>query len=95
MIILVARKRAIIRKEKTYEKHLVEQMKQYTNLLISPCIIVLLAVPRLVISFLPGCMISARDPWLFLVGYIISFVPSILTFVVYIYYRPRFTEKNV
>jgi hypothetical protein len=46
----------------------------------------------LIISFLSGCMKSHRHPALFLAGYYISFVPPLLTFIVYI--LPSKTYKN-
>jgi hypothetical protein len=84
IIITMARKRSVTHKNHPYIEHLREQLKQHKHLLITPCILVLLALPRLVISLLTGCMKSTREPWLFLAGYFVSFIPHILTFVVFI-----------
>ena len=84
IIVFAARQRLRVRKEKNYKQHVVEQLQQYKNLLISPCILVLLALPRLIISFLPGCMNFIRDHGLLLTGYMLSFVPCILIFVVFV-----------
>ncbi|CAF1033075.1 unnamed protein product [Adineta steineri] len=42
------------------------------------------AIPRLIISFLSGCMKSARDAWFYLIGYFISFIPSMMSFVIFV-----------
>jgi hypothetical protein len=57
---------------------------QHRHLLIGPIILIVLALPRLLITFISKCMKSANDPWLYLLGYFISFVPSMLTFILFI-----------
>ena len=74
----MARQRSAVRKNQTYRQQLREQFDQLKNRLISPCILILLAFPRLLISFLAGCMKTIREPWLFLVGYFVSFIPSLI-----------------
>lgn len=78
IIINVARTQARARKNQTYEEHSRKQFHEHKHLIISPIILVILGVPRLIISFLSGCMGSVRDPWFFLFGYFISFLPSLL-----------------
>ena len=84
IIINTARHRSALRTNQSYKQHLREQFQQYNHLLIAPCVLVVLAVPRLIISFFSGCMKSSSDSWLFLAGYFISFIPSILTFVLFV-----------
>jgi hypothetical protein len=74
IIINAARTHSNARKQQTYKQHLI----------ISPIIIAILSILCLIISFLSECMKSNRDPWLFLFGYYISFVPPILTLFVFI-----------
>ncbi|CAF3969916.1 unnamed protein product, partial [Adineta steineri] len=50
------------------------------------------ALPRLIILFTSRCMKSAQNPWLFLVGYYISFVPPLLIIPVFI--LPSTTYKK-
>jgi hypothetical protein len=76
--------RSSIHKNESYRKLLHDQLKFHKHLLISPFILFLLTLPRIIISFLSGCMKSARNPWLYLIGYFISFTPSMLTFVVFV-----------
>ncbi|CAF3723135.1 unnamed protein product [Rotaria sordida] len=84
IIFILARTRSKSQKTKSYEEHLFEQIKYHKHLLISPFLLVTLAVPRLIISFLSSCMKSARDSWFYLFGYFISFIPSILTLGIFI-----------
>jgi hypothetical protein len=97
IITATARMRSNIRKKQSYKEHLRIQFREHKHLLISPCILVLLALPRLIISFLSGCMKSARNPWLYLIGYFISFVPTIMTFIVFVLpsemYRKEFRDS--
>jgi hypothetical protein len=97
VIIIAARTRSNSQKKTPFKEHLREQLQHHKHLLISPLILVVLALPRLIISFLSGCMKSARDSWLYLIGYFISFVPSMMTFVVFVLpsemYRKEFSKS--
>ncbi|CAF1074452.1 unnamed protein product [Adineta steineri] len=61
-----------------------QQLSQNKRLLFPPGMIVLLGTPRLIITFMNRCMKTMRDPWLYLFGYFISFIPSILIFFTFI-----------
>jgi hypothetical protein len=84
IIVKVARQRALMRPRQTYREHLLEQIREHKHLVLSSCLLILLAIPRVVISFMSSCMKSARDPWLYLLAYFISFAPPMLTFVVFV-----------
>ena len=84
IIITAARTRSKSQKTRSFEEHLRQQLKNHKHLLISPAILIVLAFPRLILSFLSGCMESARDSWFYLVGYFISFIPPMMTFVVFV-----------
>jgi hypothetical protein len=90
---MVARTHSITRKQKTYRQHLRQEFHQQKHLIISPIILVILAFPRLIISFLSGCMKSPRNPWLHLIGYFISFIPSALTFMVFVLPSETYKEQ--
>jgi hypothetical protein len=92
IILRVARTHSTSRKQNTYRQHLRKEFNQQKHLVISPIILIILSFPRLMISILPGCMKSARDPWLFLVGYFISFMPPSLTFAIFVW--PSETYKK-
>ncbi|CAF3663052.1 unnamed protein product [Rotaria sordida] len=84
IIINIARTHSNARKQQTYTQYLKKQFHHQKHLIIGPIINVILSIPRLIISFLSGCMKSNRDPWLFLFGYFISFMPPLLTLIVFI-----------
>jgi hypothetical protein len=94
IIVNTARKRSDARKNQTFREHLKEQFEEHKHLLISSSILVILALPRLIISFFSGCMKSARDPWVFLAAYFISFIPPVLIFFIFVIpsetYRTQF-----
>jgi len=93
IIVNVARTHSNAHKQQTYTQHLKEQLHHQKHLIISPIINIILSMPRLIISFLSGCMKSNRDPWLFLFGYFISFVPPLLTLFVFILPSETYKKK--
>jgi uncharacterized membrane protein len=92
IIIATTRQRKTVQPHQSFRTLLREQFKQHKHLLIAPIILVILAMPRFFISFVSGCMKSSRDSWLFLIGYLISFIPPILTFAVFV--LPSTTYKD-
>ncbi|CAM4828683.1 unnamed protein product [Rotaria magnacalcarata] len=65
-------------------KQFKNKLKQHKHLFISPVILILLSLPRLIISFTLDCKKSSKHFWLYLIGYFVSFMPSILIFVVFV-----------
>lgn len=84
IIITISRNRSVIKKQTTFIKHLHEQFREHRHLLISPILLIILNLPRIIIGFTSGCMKSARNPWIFLIGYFISFISSFLTFIIFV-----------
>ncbi|CAF4479655.1 unnamed protein product, partial [Didymodactylos carnosus] len=77
------RSRVTVQARLSFKEHLKVQFKQHKHHLIASCTLALLALPRLIISFIGECMKSPRNSWLFLLGYLISFLPSMVTFIVF------------
>ena len=73
---------------------LLKNIQKNKHLLIAPFVLIILAIPRLIISFLSTCMQSYEKSWLYLCGYFISFIPSMLTFIIFIlpskFYKAQF-----
>jgi hypothetical protein len=99
-IILITKKsrqQAKIHKQRSYKEILIEQFKQNKHLLTAPIVLVILALPHLIITFISKCMKSNNDSWLFLTGYFISFIPPMLTFMVFIlpskFYKKEFRKS--
>ncbi|CAF1440670.1 unnamed protein product [Rotaria magnacalcarata] len=80
----IAKRRASVKKQNSYMEHIKKQFRKHKHLIISSSCLVILAMPRLVISFASGCMKSAREPLIFLIGYFVSFMPSLLTFFIFV-----------
>jgi hypothetical protein len=74
-----ARQRATVQSDQTYN-----QFQQHRHLIIAPLLLVILAIPRLILTLASGCMTSVRDSWVFVTGYFISFIPSMLTCIVFV-----------
>ena len=96
IIIYGSRVRSNAQKKFTYNQIVHEQFQQHKHLLISPLVIFLLALPRLIISYIFECMKSSRNPWIYLFGYYISFMPLVLTFIIFVLpskmYKQQFKE---
>ena len=92
IIVLTARARSKARGE-SFSKYLSKQFNKHYDLIISACLLVLFALPRLIIYFYAGCMKSAREPWLALIGYFISFIPPVLVFPIFV--LPSTMYKNI
>jgi hypothetical protein len=80
----IAQQRTRIETSRTYRQLLYKQFREHSHLFLAPLLLIILAIPRLIISLASGCMKSNHDSWLFLSGYFISFIPSTLTFIVFV-----------
>jgi hypothetical protein len=92
-----ARQKLATRTKQSYREHILEQLSEHRQLMISPIILLVLSLPRLVISMLSGCVKASRNPWLYLLGYFISFTSSMLIFIVFVLpsklYRETFKKS--
>jgi len=83
--------------KKSFKEHAANQIREHKQLLISPFILLLLAVPRLIMSLISGCVDPSENPWLYLCGYFISFTPPMLVFTVFVLpselYRKTFKDS--
>ena len=79
-----ARQRSSTQSNGVYHEVLREHLGKYKQLLITPLLIVVLSLPRLVISIVSGCMKSSGHSWMYLAGYLLSFFPTMLTFVIFV-----------
>ncbi len=84
MIYSIARSCFTAQPRLSFAEHFRLQLKEHKHRLISSFILVLLALPRLIISFRNECIKSPRNSWLYLFAYFISFLPSIITFIKYV-----------
>ena len=84
LIVHKSRQKSVLENDRSYNQIFREELRQHKNLLIAPVVLVILALPHLIFSFASKCMESNSNSWLFLAGYSVSFVPSMLTFVIFI-----------
>lgn len=74
-------------------------MSEHKQLLISSFILLILAMPRLIISLISGCVDPSNNPWLYLSAYFISFTPPMLIFIVFVLpselYRKTFKKTMI
>lgn len=80
----VARQRAVARTKRPFREHVQEQFSEHKQLLISPMVLLILSTPRLIISLLPGCVKTSENLWLYFTAYFISFIPSMLIFLIFV-----------
>ncbi|CAF1063681.1 unnamed protein product [Adineta steineri] len=79
-----AGQRSLAHTSQNYIAHIRAQLREHKQLVISPAILLILSMPRLIISLLSGCVKVHDNPWLYLCAYFISFTPSILVFIVFV-----------
>ena len=90
IIIVVKTRQQVIFHEKNKNqtvyrrKILIKQIRQHQNILIAPCVLTILDIPRLIISFTSSCIKSPNDFWFYLIGNYSSLIPSLLTFTIYV-----------
>ena len=72
LIIKLSRQQSNVDKKRSYKEILKEQVRSHKHLLIAPIVLVILSIPRLIITFVSKCMKSIDDAWLYLIGYLIS-----------------------
>ncbi|CAF3079854.1 unnamed protein product [Rotaria sp. Silwood2] len=93
IITTAARHRATIQNYQSYEEHLRNQFRQHKHILIAPVVLAILISPRLFISFVSGCMKSSHESWIYLAGYFISFIPPMITFIVFVIPSKLYKEE--
>ncbi|CAF1072838.1 unnamed protein product [Adineta ricciae] len=97
IIKMTAMQRTTVRTTESYRDLLLTQFRELKHLLIAPIVLIILALPRFILSFISNCMKSTNDVWLPLMGYFISFIPPMFTLVLFIvpseHYRKQFTKS--
>ncbi|CAF0834669.1 unnamed protein product [Adineta steineri] len=80
-----ARQRSMARTNQSFKEHIQEQFREHKQLIISPIVLLILSIPRLIISLLPGCAKTSDNLWLYLGAYFVSFTPSMLIFLIFVF----------
>ena len=81
-----AQQRSVTRTDQSFSRHVREQFSEHKQLIISPIILLLLSLPRLIILLLPGCTKVKTSEYfsLYLGAYFISIIPSMLIFLIFV-----------
>ena len=79
-----ARRRSTARVDKSFREHVHEQFNEHKQLIISPVVLLVLSTPRLIVSLIPDRVKPSENLWLYLSAYFISFIPSMLIFVIFV-----------
>ncbi|CAM4805094.1 unnamed protein product [Rotaria magnacalcarata] len=84
IVLSATHRQQVVQTHKSYIKHLREQFHEHKQLIVSPMILFILSLPRLIISLISDCVKKSHYPWLYLSGYFLSFIPSIAIFLVFV-----------
>ena len=88
-----ARRRSAVQTTQSYKERVLEQLKEHKQLIISPIILLVLSLPRLIISLVSECVNTSSNPWLYFCAYFISFTPSMLVFIIYVIPSDLYKKK--
>ena len=99
LVIMKSHQQSKSHTQRNYNEILRKEFRQRQNLFISPVLLFILTLPRVILVFASKCMKSTNDSWLFLIGYFISFIPPMLTFLVFVipseFYKKEFRKSVV
>ncbi|CAF5005486.1 unnamed protein product [Rotaria sp. Silwood1] len=96
LIMIIARQKLTVRKETIHHSFtttLRQQTAYYKHLIISPTILLILALPRLIISLVSVCIDTSWRNYVFLAGYFISFIPFAATLFIFIIPAPIYRDE--
>ena len=84
IIVCASRQRSATNTQISYKEHLQQHFYQHKHLLITPCILVLLVIPRLIFALASDCSKTICEPRLFLIAYFVVFIPQSLLFFIFV-----------
>ncbi|CAF1387499.1 unnamed protein product, partial [Rotaria sordida] len=93
LILKTSHQQAKTRTNTKYISIFIEQIQVHKHILVAPFVIVILGIPRLVIGFVSKCMNSNNDATLYLIGYFVSFIPPMLTFIIFVMSSKFYKEQ--
>ena len=93
LIIGTTRQRTSIDQSSAFATHFSKKFHQHKYLVISPIVLVILSLPRVILSFTLKCDKSSSYFWLNLFAYLCSFSPSILLLVIFVLPSPVYKTQ--
>lgn len=82
-IIRISQRKTILQQRRPFINVFRDQLKKHVHMLLSPTILVILSIPRMILFFKAGCMKAMDKSWLPLLAYLISYLPAMLTFMIF------------
>ena len=70
-----------------------KQIYKYKPIIVSPTVILILEFPRFVLTFTLACIDHAWQRYVYLIGYLISFLPLTGVLFIYILPSPKYREE--
>jgi hypothetical protein len=96
LIKIITRQKFTLQKNKrknAYATALSKQIALFKHLIISPIVLLILTLPRLIIFFGSLCMSTRWHNYLFLTGYFISFMPFVTTLLIFVLPSPNYRHE--
>jgi hypothetical protein len=96
LIVAISRQKINVQKNKnpqTFTVVLHQQIARYKHLIISPVVLLILALPRLIITLGSLCIDTTWRNYIFLAGYFISFIPFMTTLFIFIIPAPVYQDE--
>ncbi|CAF3343036.1 unnamed protein product [Rotaria sp. Silwood2] len=96
LIVAIARQKLTVRKRnvnQSFTAMLREQTAHYKQLLITHTVLLILALPRLIISLGSLCIDTTWRNYVFLAGYFISFMPIVTTLFIFVIPAPLYRDE--
>ncbi|UJR19304.1 hypothetical protein I4U23_022433, partial [Adineta vaga] len=85
IVLMRIKSRLNLRKDQNIYEHIQNEFHKNKYLIISPIGLIILVLPRIILAFQLECMKPARESVTFyLIGYFISFLPSLSLFIIFI-----------
>ncbi len=96
LIVIITRQKLTVQKDKnrqSFSTALRKQAAYYKHLIISPTVLLILALPRLIISLGSLCIDTSWRNYVFIAGYFISFIPFMTTLFIFVIPAPVYRDE--
>ncbi|CAF1162457.1 unnamed protein product [Didymodactylos carnosus] len=95
LILLARRKSSIIDNNKSYFHILKDGIRRYNSFVISPLLLILLELPRLVSSFAFACITFQWQKYLYLTSYFVSTLPLMTTLLIFVIPKESYKKELI
>jgi hypothetical protein len=92
LIVYITAQKLTLHKDDSFMVVLHQQIAHYKHLIISPTVLVILTLPRLIISLASLCIDTSWVHYVLLSGYFISFMPLTTTLLIFVWPSPIYKD---